>query len=303
MAIWVAPVYQFKIFGGPELQQSNETNAPHYAVNQAYFDAMRIQRLRGRLFNEQDFKGPEQVAIINKTLAVKFFPGQDPIGRRIRIENGAPEYREIIGVVADILDGPDQRWRWPQIYEPYTKQPNSPMTLVVRTKGDPGAFGDVIRKEVLKLDPEQPIDNLQTISRFELSFNRDRRLITMLLEIFSAVAMGLAAIGLYGVISYSVQQRTHEIGVRMALGAEPFDVQRLFLSRAARLSFLGIGVGLALAWAVTRLLANQLYGVSALDPLTFLGASVFLLLIALLACFLPARRASKVNPIEALRGE
>jgi putative ABC transport system permease protein len=295
----------FRIEGRTSNSSGNDGGGAYYSVSPNYFKAMGIPLLRGRLFTEFDTESAPRVAIINSTMATRFFPGEDPIGKRIqltdRVRNGSQVYREIIGIVADVKSDALDQQAHPQIYEAYTQEPFPSMTLVVRVAGDPIGLGESIRREVFQLDKEQPVFGIQTLERLISTSTSQQRFSMMLLGVFAAAAIALASIGLYGVMSYAVAQRKHEVGIRMALGAQPRDVLGLILFQGLRLTLGGIAIGLIAAWAATRLLINLLYGVSATDPLTFIGVSLLLIGVSLLACYLPARRATKVDPLVALR--
>jgi predicted permease len=297
----------FRIEGRAGAQEGDWGGASYYSVSPNYFRAMGIPLLRGRLFTEIDTKGALRVAIINSTMAKRYFPNEDPIGKRIQLAgmlNSDPEvYREIVGIVGDVKSDGLGRETPPQTYEPYTQETLPFMTLVARTAGDPTGLNEAIRREVLQLDKEQPIFNSETLDSLIAKSTGDQRFSMMLFGIFAAAAIALATVGLYGVMSYAVAQRTHEVGIRMALGAQRSDVLGLILRQGLRLTLSGVAVGLIAAWAATRLLINLLYGVSATDLPTFAGVSLLLIGVALLACYIPARRATKVDPMAALRSE
>jgi len=291
----------FRIEGRAPYEPGQKPYAYYSSVSPNYFKAIGIPLLRGRHFTERDTKGAPRVTIINNTMAKKFFPDEDPIGKRIQLTNEDEVYREIVGVVGDVksngLDGETPA----QVYEPYTQQPFPFMTLVLRASGDPAGLNEAIRAEILKLDREQPVVSISMLDRLVSESTGWQQSLGLLFGTFAAVAVGLAAVGLYGVMSYLVTRRTQEIGIRMALGAQPSDALMLILRHGAGLTLCGVAVGLLAAWAVTRLLARELYGVSATDPLTFIGVSILLIGVALLACYIPARRATKVDPLVALR--
>ncbi|HKQ74109.1 MAG TPA: FtsX-like permease family protein, partial [Blastocatellia bacterium] len=297
----------FKIEGRAPYQAGQEPRSNYSSVSPDYFKAIGIPLLRGRHFTERDTNGAARVAIINNTMAEEYFPDEDPIGKRIQLNggltNGDEVYREIVGVVGDVkphrLDQPIPA----QIYEPYQQQPFPFMTLVLRIDGDPAGLNEAIRKEILKLDRELPVVSIFMLDRLVSASTDWQQSLGTLFGIFAAVAVGLAAVGLYGVMSYAVERRTQEIGIRMALGARRPDVLVLILRDGARLTLCGVAIGLLAAWAVARLLINQLYAVGAADPLTFIGVSLLLLGVALLACYLPARRATKVDLLVALKYE
>jgi len=279
----------------------------YYSVSLNYFRAMGIPLLRGRLFTELDTKGALRVAIINSTMVKRYFPNEDPIGKRIQLtslfSNDPEVYREIVGIVGDVKSNGLGHETLPQTYEPYAQEPLPFMTLVARTAGDPTGLNEAIRKEVLQLDKEQPIFLSRTLDSLIATSTGHQRFSMMLFGVFAAAAIALASIGLYGVMSYAVAQRTHEVGIRMALGAQRRDVLGLILRQGLRLTLSGVVIGLIAAWAATRLLINLLYGVSATDLPTFAGVSLLLIGVALLACYIPAQRATKVDPMIALRSE
>jgi putative ABC transport system permease protein len=293
----------FEIEGRPPQPAGASQSTNYFAVSADYFKAMGIPLLRGRVFTEQDTRNTTRVAVINETMAKRFFPGEDPIGKRIHVTNGPTTFREIVGIVGDVKQyGLDQETTL-QTYEPYTQQPFTFMSLVVRTAGDPTGLSAAIRNEVLQIDKEQPVSSIATLDRLVATSIAQRKFSMLLLGVFAAVALALAAVGIYGVLSYAVTQRTHEIGIRMALGAGRRDVLRLVVGHGMILTGIGVGLGLVKAFLVTRLMSTLLFGVSATDPLTFGVIALLLVTIALLACWIPARRATKVDPIIALRYE
>jgi putative ABC transport system permease protein len=296
-------VLAFNIQGRAPDAPGQEPNTNYYAVSAGYFKAMGIPLLRGRLFTEQDNKDAPRVAVINETMAKKFFPGEDPIGKGINVTNGPERFREIVGIVGDVKQyGLDQPTTM-QTYEPYLQTPFSDMTLIVRTEGDPTAVSASVRNQVLSIDKDQPVSRVRTLEQVVSESVSKQRFSMLLLGIFAVVALILAAVGLYGVMSYAVTQRTHEIGIRMALGAQQRDVLKLVVGQGMILALVGVGLGLIASFALTRVMATLLFGVSATDPLTFLIIPALLAAVALLASFVPARRAMKVDPMVALRYE
>jgi putative ABC transport system permease protein len=264
---------------------------------------MGISLLRGRLFTEQDKKDAPRVAVINETMAKKFFPGEDPIGKGINVTNGPERFREIVGIVSDVKQYGLDKATPTQTYEPFLQEPFSGMTLIVRTEGDPTAMNASIRSQVLSIDKDQPVSRIRTLEQIVYESVAKQRFSMLLLGVFGVVALILAAVGLYGVMSYAVTQRTHEIGIRMALGAQQKDVIRLVVGQGMVLALIGVVIGLVAAFALTRVMATLLFNVSATDPLTFLAIPALLTMVALAASLVPARRAMRVDPMIALRYE
>ncbi len=274
---------------------------PNY-ISPNYFHTMEIA-LRGRDFTPQDKEKESRVAIINETFARRFFPGQDAIGKRFNHSGPKDPYWQVIGVAADgkyesLGENPK-----PALYRPLLRDYNSTITLVARAGGDPQTTIAALRREVQSLDPSLPLYDVKTLTQHMQVPLFPARMAATVLGSFGLLALVLAAIGIYGVMSYIVAGRTREIGVRMALGANRRDVLRLIVGQGMTLAFIGLGVGLALAFAAARLLTSLLYGVSPSDPLTFIGVALLLAAVAALACYVPARRATKVDPMIALRYE
>jgi predicted permease len=266
-----------------------------------YFQTMRIPLVAGREFSEADREKSPPVVMVNETLARRYWAGQSPVGKRLRSGSGA--WHTVIGVARDVKHfGPTEPVQ-PWIYYPHAQQSNRQMTLVVRTAGDPRLALPSVRGAVAALDATLPLfdeKTLQTHSGVSLFLDR---MAVIFLSAFGLLALALASIGLYGVLAYAVTARTHEIGIRMALGAEARDVLRLVIGQGMRLTFVGMAIGLGGALALTRLLKTLLFGISATDPLTLSLIAVLLLVVAWLACFIPARRATKVDPMVAFRHE
>ncbi|HEX8072781.1 MAG TPA: ABC transporter permease [Pyrinomonadaceae bacterium] len=288
---------------GRPMTPEESANAAYYVATPGYFRALEIPVLAGRGFNEQDTAQAPMVVLVNETMARKFWPGESPVGKRITIWRDEKFAREVVGVVGDTrpaLDTPAGA----QMYVPYAQDATwGSLTLVVRAQGDPAALAAAARNEVRAFDKTFPVYNVKTMAEVAAASAAQRRASMLLLSAFAGVALLLAVIGIYGVTAYYVTQRTHEIGVRMALGAQTGDVLRLVLGQGLRLTLAGIGVGLFAALALTRLLASLLYEVSATDPLAFAAGALLLGAVALLACYIPARRATKVDPMVALRYE
>jgi putative ABC transport system permease protein len=292
--------FKFKIEGRPEPLPGQDPNADIRAVNHDYFGAMRIPLLKGRYFTEADVRDNAKVVLISEELARLYFAGENPVGQRIlRGAPGTAPYEEIIGVVGDVRHrGLDSVLRQ-TIYSPSLRLGFT--NLVIRTTNDPVSLAAALRREVAAIDPNQPVANIKTMERWVSESVAQPRFRTLLLGLFSGAALLLAMVGIYGVMSYAVSQRVHEMGVRMALGARAGDVLRLVIRQGMKLALAGVAIGLASAFALTRLIKDLLFGVQATDPVTFATIALLLMGVALAACYLPARRATKVDPIVALR--
>jgi putative ABC transport system permease protein len=295
----------FGIEGQPPPAPGERRNAGPRWVSPDYFKTLKIQLLKGRVFTEGDGGDSPPVLIINEAMARQYWPNEDPVGRRVSFNSrdNQPVWREIVGVVKDVRHTALDTESKPQMYFPFTQFPSSFMTLVARTDGDPLSFVAAMRGQVQAIDRDQPVSNIHTMEELLARSVSQRRFNLLLLAFFAGVALLLAAVGIYGVMSYSVEQRTHEIGVRMALGARTADVMRLLIGHGMKLVATGVAIGLAGAFALTRLISTLLFGVRANDPLTFAVIALSLALVSLAACWIPARRATKVDPLVALRRE
>ncbi len=278
-------------------------SAVRHLVGPNAFATLGIPVLRGRDFNERDRPDSPQTVIINEAFAKQFFPGgEDPVGQKIMTGMGQ-RVAEIVGVVGNTqtvdLNTPPRA----EYFLPALQRGENFTTILLRTEGDPAAFANSVRAALKEVDPGQPLLNAQSLTTLIARSVADRKLVMTLLAAFAGLALVLACLGVYSVMAYVVSQRTSEIGIRMALGASPGDVQRMVLGEGLRLTLLGIGLGLAAAFALTRLMAQLLFGVQAHDPLIYGGISLLIGLVAACACYVPARRATRVNPLTALRAE
>jgi putative ABC transport system permease protein len=289
--------------GRPAAKPSEIPSINYYAVSPDYFQAMGIPLRRGRPFSSEDRKGAGRVVIVSETFVSRFFPNEDAIGKRIHVTNGPETWREIVGIVGDTKQyGLDQKSP-AQVYEPLAQVPFSFMTFVVKTTGNPMALSRSVEQRIQHIDPEQPVSEARPLQQILDRSIADSNTGMLRLSVFGAIALLRAASGLYGVMSYSVPQRTREIGLRMALGAEQTRVLRLVIGHGMFLTTTGLVLGLAGSFALTRLLHEFLYETSATDPAVFAGISLTLAGVSLLACYIPAWRASKVDPVVALRHE
>jgi predicted permease len=284
-----------------------------YIVEPDYLKAMGIPLQRGRFFTPQDNEHSPLVVVVDEVFAQKYFPSQDPIGKRIHIDRFT-QLAEIVGVVGHVkqwgLATDDQQSLRSGLYIPCLQMPDdfvamtpSSSSVIVRAGGSSAGLVDSIRHVSAQMSNQQVIFGTQTMDSVISDSVASQRFSMILLAVFAGLALTLAGVGIYGVISYVVGQRVHEIGIRMALGAQPQDILRLILSSGGKLAGLGVLVGLAAALVLTRFMAALLYGVGTTDPLTFVGVALLLSVVALTACYVPARRATRVDPMSALRYE
>jgi len=291
---------------GRQVPEGAEPAAGFQVVDPEYFRTLGIPLRRGRFFTDADGADAPLVVLVNEALARQNWPGEDPIGRRVsygQLDGGDTPWVTIIGVVGDVhRNGLDEAPE-PEIYRPYRQQPFPYMTLVVRTEGDAAAFSNTLRTVVAEVEPDLPITGVKTMDEVLSSSLDARRFSMVLLGIFATIAMMMAAVGLYGVMSFSVAQRTHEIGIRRALGAQPTDVIRQIMSEGFRLVAIGLVIGTLGALGLTRLITALIHGVSATDPPSYILGTMLLASVGLLASYLPARRATRVEPMRVLRTE
>jgi putative ABC transport system permease protein len=293
-------VNSFTIEGRPPVPQDQQPLADYRTATPGYFTTMGIALRQGRLFDQHDDQDAKRVVLVNEAMVRKHFAHENPLGRHIVM--GGP--MEIVGVVADAklygLDAPVE----PAVYVPHAQHPGeSSMAVVVRTESDPAAMTTAVRREILKLDPEQPISNVRTMETVLSDSLMLRRVSMLLLTVFASLALTLATVGIYGLTAYSVSRRTHEIGLRVALGASRSQILRLVVGRGLVTSLIGACIGVAAAFELTRGLSGMLYGVTATDPLVFAGVPLLLIAVSVLASYVPARKATCIDPLAALRYE
>ena len=303
----------FAIEGRPRPAEGQRQPGGGYnPVSTDFFRTMRIDLVRGRDFNQFDTVSAPWIAIVNEAAARTFWKNEDPIGQRITLDIDETP-RQIVGIVKDVKHYAIRESANPQVYVPHVQQPvrywanrsrgRLHMSFIVRAEGKSPDWGAAFSQAVAEVDKTMPVYAVKPMREYVTANAGDTRLYMVPLSVFAGVALLLAAIGVYGVVSYSATQRTHEIGVRMALGARQWDAVRLVVVQGAKLAAAGLALGLALSFALTRVLKSQLYGVTATDPATFISISLVLVVIALAASYVPARRASRIDPAVALRHE
>ncbi|HWP43478.1 MAG TPA: ABC transporter permease, partial [Blastocatellia bacterium] len=294
----------FIIEGRPAPQPGEEPGAWYSQVTPDYFAAMGMRLVKGRVFDERDHANSPLVIVINETMARRYWPDEDPIGKRIAGDSGEkPNWREIVGVVADVKHfGLDTEAR-PTMFFPFSQVPSRAVFLTVRTTSEPMSLVAAVKSQITSLDKDLAASRIATMAEMVSRSVSQPRFVLLLLGVFATLALALAAVGIYGVISYSVTQRTHEIGIRMALGAGSSDVMRLIVGRGMGLTAAGVGIGIVGSLLLTRVMESLLFGVSATDWGTYAVITVMLTLVAMIASYIPARRATRVDPIKALRYE
>jgi len=288
---------------GKDYPAGGAPEALNNAATPGYFATMRIPMIAGREFGEGDRTGAPNVAIVNRVLAERIWPGENPVGRRFRFGANDSTWFTVVGVAHEVKYNKLNEEDLPQLYLPHGQHPWRTLSIVVRTAGEPAALAPAVRQAVRAMDPDLPVTRVQSMNEVVRLRMFESRVYGVMFAVFALVALLLASVGLYGVMSYTVAQRTHEVGVRIALGALPGDVIRMMVRRGARLIGIGLAIGVPAAFLLARVLRGALYGVSASDPVTFAGIVALLTGVALAASWLPARRAARVEPMVALRTE
>ena len=299
--------FNFSVDGQPAPSDTKLPFALFRVISPDYFRAMGIPLQRGRFFEARDSAESQPAVLVNRRLAEQYWPGEDAIGKRLKVGplDSPSAWLTVVGVVGDTRQTGLNEHKL-EFYVPYAQERRSfmaPRDLVVRTKSDPASIASAVRRAVWSVDKDQPVSNVRTLDQVFAAAISQERFQALLLGLFAMLALLLACVGLYGVISYAVVQRTHEIGVRMALGAQPLDVLRLVIRQGLSLTLAGLVIGIVAGTFVTRVLTDMLFGVTPRDPLTFVGVPALLLVVALLACYIPARRATRIDPLIALRSE
>jgi putative ABC transport system permease protein len=276
------------------------------AISPGFFKAVGARLLKGRFFTENDNENSKPVVIINRSMALKYYPSEDPLGKYIEPARGLlpKEWgpREIVGIVDDLKNDGLDKGAHPELYSPYFQDAGR-VNIVLRTRSNPMIYENALRRVVSEQDKDMAVFEVMTLEQMVRDRIAPRRIATVMLGIYSAMAFALAAIGIYGVLTHATSQRAHEMGIRLALGAQPKDLLRMVIRQGMILVLIGLGLGMALALALTRLIASQLYQVSPTDPASFALAILLLVVIALTACFFAAFRSIRVDPIKTLREE
>ena len=297
-------VLSFAVEGRPLPPPDKVVDAETCTISPDYFRVLGIPLMKGRLFSEQDTEKAPSVALINSTMARRYWPDEDPIGKRITLgDPSTGPWRAIVGIVGDVHQSGLESEPYPQMYLPFAQDKRRATSLVVRTSANPLNLVPAVRSQLWAIDKDLPLYNVRTLEQIVSDSVSRPRFNVMLIGIFAAIAIVLAAVGIYSIMSYSVTQRTREIGIRVALGAQTGEVLRLVIRQGMTVALIGVGLGLTAALGLTRLMSSLLFSVTATDPFIFLAISIVLLGVALGACFVPARRATKVDPMVALRYE
>jgi putative ABC transport system permease protein len=298
----------FHIEGREEKRPEDQTEEQLRIVTDGYFAAMGIPIVAGREFTDRDALNQPRVAVVNDAMAKKHWPHESPIGRRVSFSTDEPHWYEIVGVAGNIKHRALEAADRPELYVPY-RQPLfagwtvRPMYVIARTSADPASTVAIARHEIARVDRDQPISDVRTMDERIGRSLSSRRFSMVLLALFAGLALTLAAVGIYGVVAYAVTERTHEIGVRVALGAQRRDVMAMVVGQGMTMTLVGTAIGVAASAALARLMSSLLFGVSAVDPVTFVLIPMLLIAVALAACYVPARRAMRVDPLQALRSE
>jgi putative ABC transport system permease protein len=298
--------FPFRIQGRSEVPTAELPLARYYVISNRYLETIGIPILRGRNFSDSDNEKNPRVILVNKVLAERFFGKEDALGKFIKVETGSADqsgWREIIGIVANVRNWPGQMLDDPQVYECYWQHPTESMTLAARTSSDPGAMARAIQHTIWSVDKDQPVGRLASLTTVISEEKAGGEFAADVFTVFSGLALLLAAIGVYGVAAYSVTQRTREIGIRMALGAQRSHVVRLVLSGSAKLTAFGSAVGLLLAWPLPRMFRATFEGIQINAAWIYIIVPILIASVAMIACSLPARRAATIDPLVALRYE
>jgi putative ABC transport system permease protein len=308
MEVYDERVVTFSIAGQPALLRTKRERTAYFTISPDYLRTLQIRLIRGRNFLPSDSAQAPPAALVNQAFVQRFLPGEQPIGKHIRIDTSAsdrPDWSEIVGIVGDVKDPERDRKEMPQVYEPSLQRPSSVMTLAVRTSSDPVAFAPLLRRAVWDVDKEQPITRVQSMNQVIADYETGGVTASTMMGIFAGLALGLAVVGVFGVMAYTVAQRTNEIGIRMALGAKRSDVLRMVVRKGVVLGTVGVGIGLALGALLMSLQQASDGVVMPFDQRApvYLAAAFLILLTVLLATYIPARRATKGDPIVALRYE
>jgi predicted permease len=291
--------------GQPVVPMADQPEVAVRLIAPGYLRVMRIPLRQGRDITEADSANARPVILVSESFARRFWPNENPIGKHVKLTFLPGEAREVVGVVGDVrLNGLSVTEPVQSVYHVMAQNPRVTfMTLAVRTGLPPANLISAVTEAIHRVDAEEPVVGVQTMEAVVDQSIAQNRLNMILLSAFAGLALLLASIGIYGVQAYAVRQRTREVGIRVAMGAQPAEVFRLIIAQGLRLTTTGIVIGLAASFGLTRLMASQLYGLSATDPWTFIGVSIVLLTVALAACFIPARRATRIDPVVALRYE
>lgn len=293
----------FNVVGRPAPPKGSDPSAFYAQVSSDYLNVLNIPLKKGRFFTNFDKAGSQNVVVINETMARRYFPGEEPLGKRLLVTYAEPETREIVGVVGDVLHNGLHVEPRPTMFVPHQQSASSHMTFFVKTRTEPASQLSAVKSAIREVNPRQTFARTATMEELVSDSLKERRFNLFLLGLFALIALLLSTIGIYGSISYSTRQRTNEIGVRIALGAQSRDVLRLIVGQGVGLALVGVAIGLGAAFLLTRAIKGLLFGVTPTDPVTFLGISLLVLFTALIASLIPARRATKVDPLVALRSE